>query len=83
MNITGKGSEVFDAGNVLLIVENALVKVRDAPAQGNVVVKELRELGSSLTGVGVTPCAEGNENLLLFIKGHVTVHHSTETDSGQ
>ena len=83
MNITSQGGEVLDVGYVLLVVENALIEVRDAPTQGDVVVEELRELGSSLAGVGVTPSAERNQNLLVLVEGHIAVHHGAEADGCQ
>ena len=83
MYVTSQGGEVLDVGHVLLIVEDALVEVADAPAQGDVVVEELRELCSGLTGIGVTPGAERHQNLLLLVEGHVAVHHGAEADGGQ
>ena len=68
---------------MFLVVENSLVEVRDAPTQGNVIVEQLRELGGSLSSVGVTPCAEGNQNLLLLVEGHIAVHHGAEADGSQ
>ena len=75
MDITGEGSEVLDVCDVLLVVENSLVEVADGPTEGDVVVEELGELCSGLAGVGVTPGAEGHEDLLFLVEGHVAVHH--------
>ena len=81
--IAGQRGQVFDVGNMLLVVKYALVKVADAPAKGNVVVEQFRKLGGCFTGIRVTPRAEGNENLLLLVEGHVTVHHCRETNGGK
>ena len=60
---------------MLFAIENALIEVRDAPAQWDVVVEEVRELACSLASVGVAPCAERHENLLVLAECHVTMHH--------
>ena len=68
---------------MLLVVQYSLVDVADAPAQGNVVVEEFRQLGGSLARVGVAPGAEGNQDFLLVVEGHVAVHHGAEADGGK
>ena len=68
---------------MLLIVEDSLIKMTDAPTQGDVVVEEFREFCSCLAGVGIAPCAERHKNLLLLVESHVAVHHSTEADGGK
>ncbi len=64
-------------------VEYGLIEMRDAPAQRYVVDKELGELFGRRSGVGVAPCAEGHEYLLVFAKRHVAVHHCTDADGGE
>ena len=83
MNIACEGCKVLDVADVLLVVENSLIEVADAPTERNVVVEEFGELCSSLTCIGVTPGAERYQDLLLFVESHITVHHSAETDSGK
>ena len=83
MNIAGEGGQILDAGDVLFPVEDALVEMRDAPAQGNVVVEELAQLGSSLARVGVAPSAEGHQYLLLLVESHIAVHHGREANGSQ
>ena len=83
VHITCQCGEVLDAGHVLLVVEDGLVEVADAPAQGDVVVEEFREFGGSLARVGVAPGAEGHQYLLTLVEGHVAVHHGREADGGQ
>ena len=68
---------------MLVILENALIEMGNAPAQRDVVVEELGELGGSLTGIGVTLGAERYEDLLLLVECHIAVHHGGEADGGQ
>ena len=75
MYIASQRGQELDVLHVLVTVQDALVQVRDAPAQGDVVVEQLAELGSCLASVRVTPCAERHQNLLLLVEGHVAVHH--------
>ena len=83
MYIACQRGQVFNVLDVLVAFENALVEVRDGPTQRNVVVEEFREFCSSLSGVGVTPGPEGHQNLLLFVEGHVAVHHGREANGCQ
>ena len=83
MNIAGEGGQILDVADVLLVVEDGLIQMADAPAQGNVVVEELRQFSGGLARVGVAPGAEGYQNLLLLVEGHVAVHHGREADGGQ
>ena len=66
-----------------LAVQDGLVKVRDAPAQGDVVNKKLGQTGGSGAGVGVAPRAEGHEDVLLLVEDHVAVHHGADADGGE
>ena len=75
MYIAGQGGEVLDVVYVLVVVEDALVQVTDAPAQGDVIIEQLRQLGSGLARIGVAPCAERHQDFLLLIEGHIAVHH--------
>ena len=75
--------QILDIGDVLLVVEDGLVEVRNRPAQGDIIVEQLRQLGSGLTRIGVTPSAEGHQNLLLLVESHIAVHHGREADSRQ
>ena len=75
MYIAGQCGQVLDVLHVLVVLEDALIQVRDTPAQGDVIVEQLRQLGGSLTRVGVTPCTERHQNLLLLVEGHIAVHH--------
>ena len=83
MNIACQRGQILDVGHVLLVVQYGFVEVRYAPAQGDVVDEKLAQLGSGPARVGVAPRAEGHQNLLLFVEGHVAVHHGTETNGGQ
>ena len=68
---------------MLLVVENALVEMGDAPAERDVVVEELGEFSSSLSGIGVTPSAEGNHDFVLLVESHIAVHHGRDADASQ
>jgi hypothetical protein len=83
MYIACEGGEVLDVLHVFIILEDALIQMADTPAEGDVVVEELGELGSGLTGIGITPSAEGYEDLLLLVESHIAVHHSGETNGGE
>ena len=68
---------------MLLVVENALIEVGNAPAQRNVVNEKFGQLCSCLGGVGVTPCAERHEDVLILVESHVAVHHGREAYGGE
>ena len=61
------------------VVEYSLIQMRDAPAERNVEVEELRKGSGSFAGVGVAPCTERNENLAVLIERHVAVHHGADS----
>ena len=83
VNVACQRGQELNVLHMFLVVEDSLVEVADAPAQGDVVVEELRQFGGSLARVGVAPGAEGHQDLLLLVEGHVAVHHSREADGGQ
>ena len=83
MDITGQRGLELDIAYVLLVVKNALVEMGDAPAERDVVVEELGEFSGSLSGIGVTPSAEGNHDFVLLVESHIAVHHGRDTDTSQ
>ena len=83
MDIACQRGQIFDVLHVRLVVQYALIQVRDAPTQGDVIVEQLRQLCRCLTRVRVTPCTERHQNLLVGIECHVSVHHGRETDTCQ
>ena len=83
MDVACQSGLELDFLHMLLIVEDALIQMTDAPTQGDVVVEELGELCCSLTGVGVAPGAEGHENLIVGTECHIAVHHSRDADAGE
>ena len=83
VDVAGQCGQVLDVAHMLLIVENGLVEVGDAPAEGNVVHEEVRQRSRGLGRVGVAPGAEGHQNLVVLVEGHVAVHHGAHADAGQ
>ena len=64
-----------DAAHVLFPVQHRLIQVGDAPALGNVHPEQGGKLARRLLRHGVLPGAEGGEQVPVFIKGQVAVHH--------
>ena len=83
VDISCQRGQIFDVLHVRLVVKYALIQVRDAPAQGDVIVEQLRQFCRCLARVRVTPRAERHQNLLVGIECHVAMHHSRETDTCQ
>ena len=83
VDIAGQGGEIGDLGDMLLLVQDGLVQVGDAPAQGNVVNEQLREGRCGLTGIGVAPGAEGDHEVAFLVERHVAVHHGADADGGE
>ena len=83
VDVSGQRRQEVNGGHMGLAVQNGLVEVRDAPAQGDVVNKELGQPGGGGTGVRVAPRAEGYEDVLLLVEGHVAVHHGADADGGE
>ena len=65
---------------MFLLVQNSLIQVRQAPALGHVKAEELRKHGSGLTSNGISPGAEGRQQMILAVKGKVSMHHGADAD---
>ncbi len=76
VDIPRKSVYMGDFGYVLLAVQNRLIKMGNAPPLGDIELKSFGKLRGSLLGNGVPPCPERNEKLILFVEGHVAVHHA-------
>ena len=75
MYVARKRCEVSNVFDVLHSVEEGLIVLRDAPAQGHVEGKQLRKLLRGFAGVGVAPSPERHKLFAVFIEGKITVHH--------
>ena len=80
VHVAGQGGEEGDLGDVLLVVEHALVQVGDGPAFRDVVLEQLGELLMRLVGVGVLPGAERHEQFAVLVERQIAVHHGRESD---
>ena len=83
VDVSGERREVCDLRDVGLVIEDCLIEVGDAPAQGYVEDEELRELLGGTGRVGVAPGAEGHEYGAVGAEGHIAVHHGADADGRQ
>ena len=83
MDVTGEGGEKAHVLHMGLIVQDALVQVRQAPAQRHVEIELLAENLGGGTGIGVAPGAERDQQTVCGIESHITVHHGADTDGGE
>ena len=82
VNVAGQGGDVADLGNVRLVVQNGLIQVGDGPPLGDVEAEGLGQLGSGVGGNGILPGAEGHQQIPVFVKGKVAVHHGGNAHGG-
>ncbi len=72
-----------DEGNVLhmlFLVQDRLIQVRNAPSLRNIVVEFRRQSGCGFLRDGISPCPEGNEEIIILIKGKIAMHHGGKSD---
>ena len=55
----------------------------DAPSLGNVKPEGFGQLQGSLLGHGISPGAEGNQQFILVVECHVSVHHGGKSHGSQ
>ena len=55
--------------------------MRDTPSLRNVVVEFFEKNFRSFTCDCISPCTERNKKFIILIECHISVHHSTETDT--
>ena len=75
VDVSGQGGEIVQLRQMGLFFEHRLIKMRDAPSLRDVEAKEPGELFGGLSRDGVAPGAEGDEQLSVFVKGQIAVHH--------
>ena len=75
MDITGESGDEVDVLDMVVVFEDALIEMRDTPAERNVIHEQFRQCRCCLGSIGVAPCAERNENLLLLVECHIAMHH--------
>ena len=80
MHVACERVKISDALYMLLAVQYRLIIVRYAPAHRYIEVEQLAELICGCLGIGVSPGSEGNEELAIFVKCEITVHHRRDTD---
>ena len=78
--ITLQCNEIINILYMLLLIQDGLVQVGNAPSLGHIVPENPSQLLRSRPCDGIPPCAEGNQELPILIKRHVTVHHGGKTD---
>ena len=67
MDIASECGQEVDLAYVLLAIQDSLIYVGDAPTQWDIEVEEFRQLSCCLGSIGVTPCAERHEDVLLLL----------------
>src|SRR5574344_1567034 len=65
---------------MLFTVQNSLVQMSDRPSLGNLLSKERGQHFSCRLCDIITPGSEWNKQLILLIKCHIAMHHSTESN---
>ena len=80
MEIARERRKIGDPAHVLLAVQDRLIEVGDAPALGDIEIKERRQLFGGLAGDRVAPGAELGELIALAVKGKIAVHHRGDAD---
>ena len=71
-----------DLGDVGLVIQNGLIQVGNGPPLGDVKAEALRQLSGSVGGNGILPGAEGHQQIPVFVKGKVAVHHGGNAHGG-
>ena len=66
---------------MLLLGQDCLIQVCDAPSLGNVEVEKGRQLLAGFLGHGISPGTEGHEKLSCCVERHITMHHTGKTDT--
>ena len=75
MDIARERRQMRDLFDVRLALCDRAVKMRDAPAGGDLEVKQRRERLRRGERAGITPGAEGHEQLPCLIEREIPVHH--------
>ena len=83
MDVARQGGQLPDTVDVVLTVQDRLVKMRDAPPMRDVVPERGAQLLSGRAGVGVAPGAEGRQQFAVRVDGQVAVHHRRDAKSAQ
>ena len=60
-------------------VQDRLIQMRYTPALGNIEPKQLGQFRCRLSGDGVLPGAERNQQIPILVKSKITVHHGRNT----
>ena len=81
VQVACQGRDVGDLFKVRLPIQHSLIQVRHAPPLGNVEPEGGGQLCRGGGGHGVAPGAERNQQVPVFIKGKVAVHHGGNTDA--
>ena len=82
MHIARERGDVGDVLDVRFAVQDGLIQVRGGPALRDVEAEGLGQLVRGLAGHGVLPGAEGREQVPVFIKGQIAVHHAGDAHRG-
>ena len=81
MNISSKSCKESYILYMLLFIKNSLMKMSYTPSLWDIETKLLSKLLSSLLCDSISPSSKWNKQITTFIKGHITVHHSTKSYS--
>ena len=65
---------------MVFAVQDALIEVRDSPAQRDVEIKAIGQSVCRFLCVRIAPGLERCQELSLCIKGHVAMHHGADAD---
>ena len=68
---------------MIFFIQNALIQMCDTPSQRNIILEQIYQHFGSFSCIAVSPCLEWCKKLSFFVKCHISVHHSTESDRSQ
>ena len=81
--MAGERGQAGKARQVAFAVQDRLIQVRDAPALGNVEVKQAGQRFGRIGGHGVAPGAEFAQLLAVLVEGEIAVHHRGDAQGGE
>ena len=82
MDVACQGSDMANPGHMGLAVQHRLIQVGNGPSLRNVKAEFLGQPGGSLGSDGILPGAEGHQQVPVFVKGQVAVHHGGHAHGG-
>jgi hypothetical protein len=81
MDIAGQSGQKVDILYMLLLIQNGLPQMGNAPPLRDIIPKNTRQFLCRFPSHRISPCTEGHQKFPFFIKRHIPMHHSAESDA--